>query len=153
MSHISLLHQVTSSVETVSRVSTNKFLDRTRSLVHIQKYNNVTPDYLMMALVLKNKSSSADAQDLVIHVIVYGITGIITMFHWVCGIKWQVKINFNRIKLITSDILYFITPVKMTKELKMQPMVNDDNPIRKKVLTIRVKVYNTILMILLTRMK
>lgn len=41
----------------------------------------------------------------------------------------------------------------MTKELKMQPMVNDDNPIRKKVLTIRVKVYNTILMILLTRMK
>ena len=87
----------------------------------------------MMALVLKNKSSSADAQDLVIHVIVYGISGIITMFHWVCGIKWQVKINFNRIKLITSDILYFTTPVKMTKELKMQPMVNDDNPIRKKV--------------------
>ena len=35
----------------------------------------------MMALVLKNKSSSADAQDLVIHVIVYGISGIITMFH------------------------------------------------------------------------
>ena len=42
----------TSSIQTISRVSTTKSADHTRSLVHIHKYNNVTPSYLMMDLAL-----------------------------------------------------------------------------------------------------
>ena len=52
-----------------------KFADHTRSLVHINKYNNVTTNHLMRDLVLQNKSILAYSQDLVIHVIVYGISG------------------------------------------------------------------------------
>ena len=44
-------------------------------MVHINKYNNVTTNHLMRDLVLQNKSSVAYSQDLVIRVIVYGISG------------------------------------------------------------------------------
>ncbi|RMX55196.1 hypothetical protein pdam_00014079 [Pocillopora damicornis] len=65
-------------------------LDHTRSLVHIHKCNNVTPNYLLMDLVLKNKLGVAYAQDLVIHVIVYGISGYhnnVLLCVCVCGMK------------------------------------------------------------------
>ena len=42
--HYSVDISDTSSIETISRVSINKFADHTRSLVHIHKYNNVTPN-------------------------------------------------------------------------------------------------------------
>ena len=41
----------------------NKSVDHTRSLVHMHKYDNVTPNYLMMDLVLKNKSGVGHALD------------------------------------------------------------------------------------------
>ena len=37
------------------------------------EYNNVTPNYLMMDLALKNKSGVAYAQYLVVRIILYGI--------------------------------------------------------------------------------
>ena len=39
------------------------------------EYNNVTPNYLMMDLALKNKSGVAYAQYLVVRIILYGILG------------------------------------------------------------------------------
>ena len=72
------------------RLSTKKFTDHTRSLVHIHKCNNVTPNYLLMDLVLRNKLGVAYAQDLVIHVIVYGISGYhnnVLLCVCVCGMK------------------------------------------------------------------
>ena len=57
----------------MSRVSINKSAHHTRSLVHIHKYNNVTPNYVMMDLVLKHKSDVAYAH-LVKRVIVFGIS-------------------------------------------------------------------------------
>ena len=65
----------TSSIETISWVSIDKSADHTRSLVHTHKHNNVTPSYLMMDLVSKNKSGVAYTQDEVIRNIVYGILG------------------------------------------------------------------------------
>ena len=44
-------------------------------MVHINKYNHVTTNHLMRDLVLQNKSILAYSQDLVIPVIVYGISG------------------------------------------------------------------------------
>ena len=56
-------------------VTIHKSAAHTRSLVHKHKYNNVTLYYLMMDLLFKERSGRAFAQDLVIHVIVYGILG------------------------------------------------------------------------------
>ena len=51
------------------------FSDHSRNIIHIHKNNNVTPNYLMMNLVSKNKSDVAHAQDLVVHIVVFGISG------------------------------------------------------------------------------
>ena len=48
-----------SSVETISKVTTNVFSDDSRSISHIHKYNNVDPNCLMIGMVLKNKSGIA----------------------------------------------------------------------------------------------
>ena len=50
------------------------FSDHSRSILLIHKYNNLTPNYQMMDLVLKNKSGLGYAQDLVVHIVVYGIS-------------------------------------------------------------------------------
>lgn len=60
----------TSIVETISKVSTNKFTDHAISLGHMHKYNNTTPDYLMIDLVLKNKAGVSYTQNLTIHMVV-----------------------------------------------------------------------------------
>ena len=41
--HSSVDTSATSSIETISKVSTNKSADHSRSLVHMHRYNNVTP--------------------------------------------------------------------------------------------------------------
>ena len=43
--HSSVDTSATSSIETISKVSTNKSADHSRSLVHMHRYNNVTPYY------------------------------------------------------------------------------------------------------------
>ena len=65
----------TSSNRTVSRTSTNLCSDHSRSIIHLHKYNNTTPNYLMTDMVLKNKSGISYMQDLIILVIVYSISG------------------------------------------------------------------------------
>lgn len=60
----------TSIVETISKVLANKFTDHAISLGHMHKYNNTTPDYLMIDLVLKNKAGVSYTQNLTIHMVV-----------------------------------------------------------------------------------
>ena len=75
VNHSTVQISATSSIRTVSRTSTNLFSDHSRSIIHLHKYNNITPNYLMTDMVLKNKSGISYKQDLVILVIVYGISG------------------------------------------------------------------------------
>ena len=120
----------TSTIATISRVSTNKFADHTRSLVHAHNHNNAKPNYLMMDLVSKNKSGVAHAQDLTVYTIVYGIIGYhndVPLSVW------------NKTYEITDGTPNFITPVKMTEELKILEAVSDDNPIAKRTFDETVK--------------
>lgn len=64
-----------SSVETISKVTTNVFSDHSRSIVHIHKWINTAPNRLMIDMVLKNKLGVAYAIDLTIFIIVYGVKG------------------------------------------------------------------------------
>ena len=66
-----------SSVETVSKVTTNVFNNHTRSIIHLHKYNNVAPNRLMIDMVLKNKAGISYANELTIFVIVYGVSGYV----------------------------------------------------------------------------
>ena len=66
-----------STVETVSKVTTNVFNNHTRSIIHLHKYNNVAPNRLMIDMVLKNKAGVSYANKLTIFVIVYGVSGYV----------------------------------------------------------------------------
>ena len=124
INHSTVQISATSSIRTVSRTSTNLFSDHSRSIIHLHKYNNTTPNHLMTDMVLKNKSGISYTQDLVILVIVYGISG----FH--NNVLLSV---WDKNHEITNGTLNFITPDKKTKELKIQDASNDDNPVTKKV--------------------
>ena len=91
-------------------------------MVHIHKFNNA-PNYLMMDLVWKSKSAVAYPH-LVIRVIVYGIS----RFH--NGVPLNVC---DKSCERSCGTLNFLTFIKMTKELKIQDVVNDDNSTTKKV--------------------
>ena len=80
----------------------------------------------MMDLVLKNKSGLGYAQDLVVHIVVYGIS----VYHIVYDVPLSV---WDKKYEITSDTLNFITHVEMTKELKIPDAFNDDNSVTKNV--------------------
>ena len=96
------------SVETVSRVSANVFSDHSRSIFHTNRYNNVTPNYLMIDMHLENKSSISYTQDLQIFVVVYGVSvyqnNVATR---VC----------DKVYEIVNSTIKFQTPVEMTGEL------------------------------------
>ena len=70
-----------SAVETVSKVTTNVFNNHTRSIIYLHKYNNVTPNRLMIDMVLKNKAGISYANELTIFVIVYGVSGYVNNVH------------------------------------------------------------------------
>ena len=70
-----------SSVETVSKVTTNVFNNHTRSIIHLHKYNNVAPNRLMIDMVLKNKAGISYVNELTIFVIVYGVSGYVNNVH------------------------------------------------------------------------
>ena len=70
-----------SSVETVSKVTTNVFNNHTRSIIHLHKYNNVAPNRLMIDMVLKNKAGISYVNKLTIFVIVYGVSGYVNNVH------------------------------------------------------------------------
>ena len=62
--HSTVQISATSRVETVLWTSTNIFSDQSWSIIHLHKYNNVTPNYLTIGMVLKNKSGISYTQDL-----------------------------------------------------------------------------------------
>ena len=70
-----------STVETVSKVTTNVFNNHTRSIIHLHKYNNVAPNRLMIDMVLTNKITSISMNELTIFVIVYGVSGYVNNVH------------------------------------------------------------------------
>ena len=94
-----------SSVETVSKVTTNVFSNHTRSIIHLHKYNNVAPNRLMIDMVLKNKAGISYANELTICVIVYGVSGYVNNVHTSVwgrlfevtnnGIKFEAAIDMN----------------------------------------------------------
>ena len=94
-----------SSVETVSKVTTNVFSNHTRSIIHLHKHNNVVPNRLMIDIVLKNKAGISYANELTIFVIVYGVSGYVNNVHTSVwdrlfevtnnGIKFEAAIDMN----------------------------------------------------------
>ncbi|PFX13109.1 Pulmonary surfactant-associated protein D [Stylophora pistillata] len=65
----------TSSVETISTQRSNRFDNHIVTLIHMTKWSNATPNYLMFDVVIKNKSGQSYDQKLPIWVIVYGSKG------------------------------------------------------------------------------
>ncbi|PFX11474.1 hypothetical protein AWC38_SpisGene24778 [Stylophora pistillata] len=65
----------TSSVETISTQRSNRFENHIVALIHMTKWSNATPNYLMFDVVIKNKSGQSYDQKLPIWVIVYGSKG------------------------------------------------------------------------------
>ena len=88
----------------------------------------------MMDLVLKNKSGLGYAQDLVVHIVVYGIS----VYHIVYDVPLSV---WDKKYEITSDTLNFITHVEMTKELKIQMRLMMTILLQRMYLMIKLKVY------------
>ena len=93
-----------SSVETVSKVTTNVFNNHTRSIIHLHKYNNVAPNRLMIDMVLKNKAGISYANELTIFVIVYGLSG---HFNNVETSVW------DRLFEVTNDSIKFETNIDL----------------------------------------
>ncbi|PFX17101.1 Collagen alpha-4(VI) chain [Stylophora pistillata] len=65
----------TSSVETISTQRSNRFENHLITLLHMTKWSNATPNYLMFDVVIKNKAGQAYDQKLPIYVIIYGSKG------------------------------------------------------------------------------
>lgn len=49
----------TSSVETISRQRINRFSNHVVTIIHMTKWSNATPNYLMFDIVVKNRSGHA----------------------------------------------------------------------------------------------
>ena len=64
-----------SSVEAVSKVTTNVFSDHSRSIIYIHKYNIVAPNRVRIDIVHKNKSGVEYTKDLAIFIVAYGVSG------------------------------------------------------------------------------
>ena len=60
-------------MEVVLRTLAKTFSDQCWSIIHFHKYNNVTSNYLMIEMILKNKSVISYTQDLQVYVITYGV--------------------------------------------------------------------------------
>ena len=67
------------------RTSTNMFSDQSWSIIHLHKYNNVTPNYLTIGMVLKNKSGISYTQDLQILSLYCGVHPV-TNAHFLCDV-------------------------------------------------------------------
>ena len=93
-----------SSVETVSKVTTNVFNNHTRSISHLYKYNNVAPNRLMIDMVLKNKAGISYANELTIFVIVYGVSGYVNNVH---------TSVWDRLFEVTNNSIKFEAPIDM----------------------------------------
>ena len=99
-----------SSVETVSKVTTNVFNNHSRSTIHLHKYNNVAPNRLMIDMVLKNKAGISYANELTIFVIVHGVSGYVNNVH---------TSVWDRLFEVTNNRIKFEAPIDMdNKQIK-----------------------------------
>ena len=116
-----------SSVETVSKVTTNVFSNYTRSIIHLHKYNNVAPNRLMIDMVLKNKAGVSYANELTIFVIVYGVSGYVNnvdtsvwdkLFEVTNNtIKFEAAIDMNKFDISNVDNLSINTLLNMNSKV------------------------------------
>ena len=116
-----------SSVETVSKVTTNVFSNYTRSIIHLHKYNNVAPNRLMIDMVLKNKAGVSYANELTIFVIVYGVSGYVNnvdtsvwdkLFEVTNNtIKFEAAIDMNKFDISNVDNLLINTLLNMNSKV------------------------------------
>jgi len=104
-----------SSVETVSKVTANVFSNHTRSIIHLHKFNNISPNHLMIDMVLKNKAGISYANELTIFVIIYGVSGYVNNVHTSVwdrlfevtnnNIKFEASIDMNKLDITNVDNL------------------------------------------------
>ena len=114
-----------STVETVSKVTTNVFNNHTRSIIHLHKYNNVAPNRLMIDMVLKNKAGVSYANKLTIFVIVYGVSGYVNNVNTSVWDRLFEVIN-NVIK-VESTIDMNKHDIKNVDNLSMNKLINMNN--------------------------
>ena len=114
-----------STVETVSKVTTNVFNNHTRSIIHLHKYNNVAPNHLMIDMVLKNKAGVSYANKLTIFVIVYGVYGYVNNVNTSVWDRLFEVIN-NVIK-VESTIDMDKHDIKNVDNLSMNKLINMNN--------------------------
>ena len=114
-----------STVETVSKVTTNVFNNHTRSIIHLHKYNNVAPNRLMIDMVLKNKAGVSYANKLTIFVIVYGVYGYVNNVNTSVWDRLFEVIN-NVIK-VESTIDMNKHDIKNVDNLSMNKLINMNN--------------------------
>ena len=93
-----------SAVETVSKVTTNIFNNHTRSIIYLHKYNNVTPNRLMIDMVLKNKAGISYVNELTIFVTVYGVSGYVNNVH---------TSVWDRLFEVSNNSIKFEAPIDM----------------------------------------
>lgn len=65
----------TSSIETVSRQRLNRFDNHVRAIIHLHKWNNTSPNYLMLDIHMKNKTGQSYDNNLPIYIVIYGCKG------------------------------------------------------------------------------
>ena len=65
----------TSSVETVSRQRLNRFDNHVRAIIHFHKWNNPSPNHLMLDIHMKNKTGQSYDNNLPIYCVIYGSRG------------------------------------------------------------------------------
>ena len=65
----------TSSIETVSRQRLNRFDNHVRAIIHLHKWNNPSPNHLMLDIHMKNKTGQSYDNNLPIYIVVYGCRG------------------------------------------------------------------------------
>ena len=116
-----------SSVETVSKVTTNVFSNYTRSIIHLHKYNNIAPNRLMIDMVLKNKAGVSYVNELTIFVIVYGVSGYVNnvdtsvwdkLFEVTNNtIKFEAAIDMNKFDISNVDNLSINTLLNMNSKV------------------------------------
>lgn len=106
-----------SSIETVSQQRINRFDKHVRALIHLHKWNNARPNYLMWDIVMKNKTGQSYPKTLPVYVVVYGCKG----FH-------------NDIPTSVWDTMWTNTRGVMSfhEEINVLTPKNDSNPITKK---------------------
>ena len=65
----------TSSIETVSRQRLNRFDNHVRAIIHLHKWNNPSPNHLMLDIHMKNKTGKSYDINLPIYIVIYGCRG------------------------------------------------------------------------------